>query len=396
MEFSPQQQEAIQSIRQWNGKGHPVYRLFGYAGTGKTTLAKYIADSVTTGPVIFAAYTGKAAHVLNNKGCHGARTVHSLIYLPKGKSAEKLRGLSQQLEAETDPDRKRELQALWKAERENLQRPSFSLKSDSELRDAALLILDECSMVDERMAEDILSFGCPVLALGDPAQLPPVKGTGYFTDAEPDFLLTEVHRQAGDSPILTMATNIRQGILPMYGGPEDAQVVTYGTFGAKEMYHNFDQIICGRNKTRREINRRIREYRMFQDALPEVGDRIVCLRNSPNTGLLNGSQWDVCGVDLIDDDYIDLTIAEAGSEEYTFTVRAHTHFFTGTEDQIPHYDMKNGECFDYAYAMTCHKSQGSQWDRVAVVNESGCFGNNSRRWLYTAVTRAAEKVAVIQ
>ena len=57
-------------------------------------------------------------------------------------------------------------------------------------------------MVDEDLGRDLLSFGKPVLVLGDPAQLPPVKGGGFFTEAEPDVMLTEVHRQAADNPII--------------------------------------------------------------------------------------------------------------------------------------------------------------------------------------------------
>ena len=60
-------------------------------------------------------------------------------------------------------------------------------------------------MVDEDLGQDLLSFGTPVLVLGDPAQLPPVKGGGFFTEAEPDIMLTEVHRQAADNPIVRMS-----------------------------------------------------------------------------------------------------------------------------------------------------------------------------------------------
>src|SRR5882757_10072335 len=166
--FSPQQDAALRAVAEWlkakPGRGNTpaVFRLFGYAGTGKTTLARHLAEGVE-GNVVFAAFTGKAALVMRARGCVDARTIHSLIYRPKEIESEE---------------------------------PSFVLNDDSEAAQAKLIIVDECSMVDEELGRDLLSFGRPVLVLGDPAQLPPVKGGGFFTEAEPDFMLMEVHRQA--------------------------------------------------------------------------------------------------------------------------------------------------------------------------------------------------------
>jgi Mesyanzhinovviridae Dda-like helicase len=401
MDFSPEQQRAADSFLSWfESRPTPggVYRLFGYAGTGKTTIAKTIAEQIE-GQVIFAAFTGKAALVLNAKGCYGARTIHSLIYIPREKCASTLTALKEKLELEQDPDKRRELQTLYALERENLKRPAFNLNLESELRGASLLVLDEVSMVDMQIGQDLLSFECPILALGDPAQLPPVRGCGFFTQADPDYLLTEIHRQAAGSPILGMATHVRQGGKLSYGGPQEALVVPRGTLKAHDLA-KFDQVICGMNKTRRTINSHIRTQVMgVESPLPVIGDRIVCLRNDSDTGLLNGSQWDVNGVeqDPTDENKLILSIAAAGEKEaYTFQVTAHRQFFLGTEDEIPHYEMREAQSFDYAYALTCHKAQGSQWDKVAIVNESAVFRHDAARWLYTAVTRAAEQVTVIQ
>ena len=176
--WSPQQDRALKEIAAWLKSGRPqIFRLFGYAGTGKTTLARHIAEGID-GETVFAAYTGKAALVLRNKGCTDARTIHSLIYR------------AQDLDEEV---------------------PSFVINEQSPANDAALIIIDECSMVDEELGRDLLSFGRPVLVLGDPAQLPPVKGGGFFTEAEPDFMLTEVHRQAADNPIVRMSMIVREG-----------------------------------------------------------------------------------------------------------------------------------------------------------------------------------------
>lgn len=396
MEWTAEQQGAIDAVLNWHGPGAGVFRLFGYAGTGKTTIAKSIAENVG-GNVIFAAFTGKAALVLNSKGCYGARTIHSLIYIPRAKCSENLTKIREKMEAEKDEDILRELRAEFVEESDNLKRPAFNLNLDSELRDADLLILDEVSMVDMQIGQDLESFGCPILALGDPAQLPPVRGSGYFTNEQPDYLLEEIHRQDEGSTILCLATAVRAGRTLAYRDDEDARVVPKGTCSTADMAE-FDQIICGTNKVRRAINRRIREQLGFESPLPEIGDRLICLRNDSDSGLLNGSQWDVCGVqDDIDGEKLILSIAAAGDEDaYTFEVTAHKNYFLGTEDEISHYDIRTAQCFDFSYAITCHKSQGSSWPNVCVINESGVFRHDAARWLYTACTRASERLTIIQ
>src|SRR5262249_42181010 len=148
-----------------------IFRLFGYAGTGKTTLARHLAEDVD-GKVAYAAFTGKAALVMRRKGCAGASTIHSLIYRPRDSGEEA---------------------------------PSFELWDGAPASRAELIVIDECSMVDPDLGRALLSFGVPVLVLGDPAQLPPIQGGGFFTDAEPDAMLTEVHRQAADDPIIHLS-----------------------------------------------------------------------------------------------------------------------------------------------------------------------------------------------
>src|SRR5215472_10897255 len=134
--FSPHQDAALRSVAAWlkskPGRGaSQVFRLFGYAGTGKTTLAKHVAEGVD-GKVVFAAFTGKAALVMRRKGCHGASTIHSLIYRPP----------------ET-----------------NEETPTFELWDDAPASKARLIVIDECSMVDAELGRDLLSFGTPLLVL---------------------------------------------------------------------------------------------------------------------------------------------------------------------------------------------------------------------------------------
>jgi len=387
MKWSLQQETALRDVDRWltDPNAGQVFRLFGYAGTGKTTLAKHLAQDVDG--VLFGAYTGKAAHVLQQKGCP-AQTIHSMIYIPKRKSAERLYRLEKILLKmdEDDPDAEEVVRQI-REEQQNLKRPAFTLNTDSPVRGANLVVIDECSMVDERIGEDLLHFGAKVLVLGDPAQLPPVHGGGYFTAKGPDVLLTEIHRQAAGNPIIKLATNVREG-RPLQEGTYGDSRVTYDV--GPEDALDADQILVGMNRTRRQVNLRIRQLCGHEGVVPEVGERLVCLRNNHELGLLNGSIWFVTKA-YGDDDPVVLTVRPE-DERWTQDILAHRAHFAGEE--LDHWTRLEAEEFAYGYALTCHKSQGSQWDNVLVIDESGVFRHNSRRWLYTAITRAAEKVTV--
>lgn len=402
MDFSPQQTEALDKVRRWlesagRHDNQQIFRLFGYAGTGKTTLAIQIADMVRH--CLFGSFTGKAALVMRKKGCHGAQTLHSLIYKPRREWRE--------------GDEKKEDDT-----------PRWEINPESALRGSDLLIIDECSMVNEELARDVLSFGTPVLVLGDPAQLPPVSGAGFFTDATPDVMLTEVHRQAADNPIVRIATMIRTGEhldYAIHKGPRDRTGVSIVRRDSikPEFELMADQILCGKNDTRCTINRRIRgtlrttgKLPAGDGNLPVVGDRVICLKNKRDRALLNGSIWQVKQIlDRMpenqkigrkDVSYLQIDDGE-GWTNYCKT--PHPFWFWNNKPadlQLPermvrsHYDE-----FDYAYAITCHKSQGSQWDRVMIFDESQVFGRDGeedipQRWLYTALTRAAEAAIIVR
>lgn len=399
LELSPQQSAASAAVQAWLAGGiqdRPVFRLFGYAGTGKTSAAMALAEHAE-GHVCFATFTGKAASVLRDKGCYTAQTIHSLIYVPKIKGAAHLATLQEEMRICTDLDRQRELRTQIQAERENLKRPSFTLNLESVLRGAALLVLDEVSMVGTAIAADLLSFEVPILALGDPAQLPPVRDGGYFTDATPDVMLTEVHRQALDSPVLALATKVRKGEAIAYGTYGDSRVVSRGTLSVQELAAH-EQVICGRNATRHAVNARIRKEVMgFESHLPVAGDKLVCRRNDRETGLLNGTQWMVKASEVIDADTIELTIYDPSADEpYSFAVTAHRHHFEDRAGELAPWDARLAQHFEYGYVVTAHTAQGSGWKSVAVIDESAAFKQDARRWLYTACTRASERVTIIR
>lgn len=375
MKFSPQQDAALKAVSKWLKAGQsPIFRLFGYAGTGKTTLARHFAEHVD-GDVQFAAFTGKAAQVLRARGASNARTIHSLIYRPRGEEA---------VEDETTG--------------KTSIAPTFSLNRQSPVAKAALIIVDECSMVDEDLGRDLMSFGTPILVLGDPGQLPPISGGGFFTDHEPDILLTEIHRQARDNPIIQLALDVREGRELVYGDYGAAQVIARGDV-TSELVLDADQVLVGINRTRRRYNQRLRELKGFGAVFPQSGDKLVCLRNDPAKGLLNGSLWTVMsaakettkpGINLL------VVPEEEDASRGIAKIKLLKAQFAEPESEIPWQTKKRYDDFDYGYALTVHKAQGSQWDHVVLFDESFAFRDMRERWLYTAVTRAAERLTVVR
>lgn len=369
MKWSPQQDAALRDVARWlANRDSQVFRLFGFAGTGKTTLARHLAEGVD-GKVVFGAFTGKAAHVLRQKGCEDAATLHSLIYRPAGKSEE---------------------------DEEEGEQPLFAIRRDAPASEAELIIIDECSMVDEELGQDLLSFRKPVLVLGDPAQLPPVKGGGFFTDHEPDVMLTDVHRQAEDNPIIRMSMDVREGRVLERGRYGDSSIIARGDIDAQAIL-DADQVLVGMNRTRKLYNNRIRELLGYRDWRPAAGEKLVCLRNDKKKGLLNGGTWCVAasrsprkGMLRLDVEPDDEVLAKK------VLVSVTPEFFQGTYEALPYAKRRRSDEFDYGYALTVHKSQGSQWDHVVLFDESGAFREHRDRWLYTGITRAAETLMIVR
>jgi len=368
--FGAQQGTAMADVEKWYA-GHlkgtekrQIFRLFGFAGTGKTTLARHLAATVN-GTVCFAAYTGKAALMMARSGCFGATTIHAILY---------------------------------KAYVDEGGHVNFLFDHQSPAADAELIVIDECSMVDERIGRDLMRFGKPILVLGDPAQLPPVKGKGFFTHGcAPDAMLTEIHRQARDNPIIRFATDVREGRPLPYGNFGTVEIDRPGRRSAAEVAAA-DQIIVGRNATRSAFNARIRAHLGHEQVTPVIGDRLVCLSNDTKAGIMNGelfkvkgyrhlTKLDTIGLDIQSDDFASNRIIQA-------SVRR--EFFDGDPSKISWKDLKGTQQFDYGYALTAHKSQGSQWPHVIAYDESSTFRADAQRWLYTVITRASERLTLIR
>ena len=367
MKLGPQQEQAFAAVDKWLQRlDRPYFYLAGYAGTGKTTLARKLASGLRTS---YAALTGKAALQMQRAKCQGASTIHSAIYV-------------------VSEDR-------W-------GRTEFILNKRSDFADADLIVIDEVSMVDDDLAADILSFGRPVLVLGDPAQLPPVKGEGYFTRNAPDFMLTEIHRQALENPIIQMASAVRSGNDLAPGTYGHSRVVAQGVLSEDDVI-GADQVLCGTHRTRIAINNKFRRILGYSERgpLPQIGERLVCKQNDKKVKIFNGGLFTVVDIERPGYDEFELLVrSDDFPNRDPISVTIKCGLFNGAFDNMSdreRFDATRGtQVFDYGYALTCHAAQGSQWGNVVTYDESGTFRDHRHRWLYTALTRAADRTSIVQ
>lgn len=409
--LTPKQAKAKDAVLRWykDPYSKQTFYFAGLGGTGKSTCVEHIVEEIE-GRVLFAAFTGKAASVMRKKGCPGATTIHRLAYRPAGdpptpEQIDKLRDEIKRLYGVEDPGAivtaDKLVEELKLAERQNKRSgPRFSLNDASEIKYAKLVVIDECSFVDERVGQDLESFGTKLLVLGDPAQLPPVFGQGYFTSREPDVFLDEILRQELDNPIRQLCEKARRGEPLTYGKYGENEVVPFGTPSVQDRVMEADIVIVGRNRTRHACNAKIRRLLGRQEyPAPVPGDRVICLRNDHDRGLLNGTQWKVerCLPDL-DNLTAKLEITSLDDEENPETVEceAWLHHFMAREEELSKVDRRKRVELDFGNAVTCHRAQGSEWPRVVVFDEAKSFGANASKWRYTAFSRASKNLVIVQ
>ncbi len=387
LELSPDQDLARKLLMDWfMAKNHRQYiTLGGYAGTGKTTLLAYIRAELKKErkklKVAFCSYTGKAVQTLKRKlGEHDAlkfgdevRTIHSLIYKAITNEFGAIIGWKKREVLDAEPD---------------------------------LLIVDEASMVDGDIWRDLLSYGIPIIAVGDHGQLPPVSGS-FNLMQNPELRLEKIHRQAENNPIIKLSVMAREtGFIGHgdYGGrvfkatPADASVML------ENIFCNFsaDQLIlCGYNSTRVRLNMAIRTALGFETPEPRPNDRVICLRNNREKEIYNGMLGYIKGIKKLVGDRYKLEVAldsAEGKQLYTGHVSAEQFGAQKTLNNILGYTKtKDLDLFDFGYALTVHKAQGSQAKKVVVFEErfSRDTEEDWRRWLYTAVTRAEEELLIV-
>jgi exodeoxyribonuclease-5 len=388
-ELSAEQERARTKFLSWYRSPHKARQWFfltGSAGVGKSYTCKAMIDGLP-GKIILAGPTGKSAVVLQRATGRPAQTIHSLIYRPQGTGGDRVKIEKMQAELNTleigsikakqlDVELKKLLSGV---------KPLFSLNLDSQLRDAALLVVDEASMLSEETCNDLLSFNVPMLIMGDPYQLAPVMSKPFFKVEQADVCLTEIHRQAKDSPIIHLATLARQGKKLPVGIYGDSKV-TRDVSTEEAMAH--DQIIVGKNETRHATNRKVRELLGRDGPMPEPGDKLMCVHNDAKAGLMNGGKFICTSFDSISDTKCILGI----DGDVVGRVTAHKDYFL--EKEPDPWQKSKANCFTHAWVCTAHKMQGDQEKACFVLDQSRIFRGQSANWLYTAITRSSERVTV--
>lgn len=393
VKLSAEQAQALETIGAWlrhttnksNTDRKQYLTLGGYAGTGKTTLLgalRYILKQNNPDiHVAFAAYTGKAAVVLKN-------TLKSQKTLYTGDNVSTLHSLMYYSDAKVGDT------PHWR-KREHLK--------------YQLIVIDEASMVGEDIWQDLLSFGLPVLAVGDHGQLPPI-GTSFNLMQDPEIRLETIWRQEQDSPIIELATTARHTgniAVGKYGAGVEKLDKTNSESGERieelltQTQTHQTMVLCGYNHTRQKLNKHMRTIREFETADPVRGDTIVCLRNNRETGLHNGMLGTISAVGEADHDpdnvwwYMQANFDDILFEGYC--PRAQFGASTTLRDVPRRKKADITGLFDFGYALTVHKAQGSQAQRVIVFEErfSQMSDEDWRRWLYTAVTRAEQELYII-
>lgn len=358
--------------------------ISGFAGSGKSTLVSFIIDALEVDPyrVAFVAPTGKAAQVLRSKGNPNAMTIHRLLYkyFPR-KDGTFYRKMI----------------------------PTYELQDTYDL-----FVVDEVSMCSKEMWELLLSHGIYTIACGDPAQLPSIsEGTDVLN--HPHVFLDEIMRQAQESEIIRLTMDIREGkeIKPFMG--KEINVVRKKDFDPT-MLQWADQTLCAMNRTRFLYNNMARKMRFGTlPKEPQEGERVICLKNNwdiPSTSgdaLVNGLTGYISNIRYTPHDFFGKKMLctftpDDGSESKFVDLLVDYKLFTENKETITKENyarfkklkLPRPNELTYGSVITCHKSQGSEWPKVLVVQENWPWEKEeATRWLYTACTRPSEKITLV-
>lgn len=394
LELTDEQKELKRKIIRWYnnfGSGKPYFYYSGAAGTGKTTVIKSIIDDLglNRDEYIACAYVGKAVLVLMRHGLP-ATTIHSFIYMPR-----------------TDVSYEIEMDEWGSPHRVKKTTSNFVLRKYIS-RKIKLIFLDECAMVNDKMREDLQSFGVPIVMAGDQNQLPPVFGTSSILD-EPDYVLHQIMRQAEGNPVVHLSQCILSD-LPINFQDYGTSKVIRSIPIDRHVLDDYDMIICAKNKTRDELNDRIRsEILGYEDRVPQLGDKMINRHNNwdecqDGIYLTNGLVGTITDInyaslhrnliyvnfrpDFMKNDFKKLTL------DYSYT-KADWKDRKGDKGWT-FSSKKKLEYFEYAYAITVHLSQGSEYQRVLFLDEDFGDSETLRRLRYTAVTRAKDRITWVK
>jgi exodeoxyribonuclease-5 len=410
MKPTPEQDKALQKIERWRKDrlGDWMFSLAGFAGTGKTSLLQHFISNYSNGRTpICCAPTGKAAAVLRSKLTGvDVKTVHQVLYQPTGKSLRKLEELEAKLLAATEEPEpiKKAIRREIVEEKQRLAESKvfFEIKPSPTLSPGQLVIVDESSMVSEQMRIDFEKTGCKALFVGDGGQLPPVNSISWFLKRKHDAYLNTVLRQALESPIVRLSMEIRAGHFNRVDYARGDCIIINKANVKTDAWLKADQILTGKNYSRQRINRFFRKQLGYTSPLPVAGEKMICLKNDHHRipPWINGIQFrtledayeSATGGTALDINYDGVGLC--GVEFYPFHCQFH---YDDTVLEEPRESREGLFEADYAYAITVHKSQGSEWDSVIVADDQMQINNRDfrKRWLYTAVTRAKKQLAII-
>lgn len=392
MQLSTKQENGLnETIRRYKAKEKFVV-ISGYAGSGKSTLVRFIIDAldVEENKVAYATYTGKAAEVLRKKGNKHAQTLHRLLY-------------------------------------DSIPRKGGGfIRIPKKTLDYTIVVVDECSMVPKTMIDMLLSHRVFVIFLGDPGQLPQIdKKEAHDLLDHPHVFLDEIHRQAQESEIIRLTMKIRAGEDIDYSTGDEVMVVHKKDFVTGQMLWA-DTMICATNATRHGLNNQMRQLLGYNGVL-QTGEKIIFKSN----------YWDLCTEN--GDALVNGTIGIVNNPFESF-VRIPSYVKNNRRDLpiiITNFTPDGGETFEnididkdfllteepcmdwrvsyqlgklkskigdiipkhatYGYALTCHAAQGSEWDKVLVIEESFPFKKDEhKRWLYTSCTRSSKKLVLVR
>ena len=393
MILTKKQEEGLKIAVERHRAGEKYTVISGYAGSGKSTLVRFIIDAldVEEDRVCYCAFTGKAAEVLRKKGNKNVSTLHRLLY-------------------------------------EHIPRPAGGFFRRPKPRiDYDIIVVDEVSMAPQSLIELLFSHRVYVVCLGDPFQLPPIdKDENNHLLDHPHVFLDEIVRQAQESEIIRLTMQIRNQEPIDYVNGHEVMVIPQNELNTGMLQWG-DQILTATNAKRQSINNQMRTL-MGRTEGPVDGDKIICLRNYWEDSSVNGDALVNGTIGILSNSF--QTIRKLpkfiGSNIKQFDVLVGDLIVPETQDiysmvEIDHHMMLTGEkcCdwrlsyqlgklkprygeivpkeFTYAYAITTHKSQGSEWDKVVVLEEKFPFDKTEHaRWLYTAATRASEKLVLVR
>lgn len=394
MELTQKQREGLDTAIERFTSGERYTIISGYAGTGKSTLVKFIIAGLPgidpEQDVVYTSFTGKATQVLSKKGNKNTSTLHKLLF----KSVPMPDGTFKRMPVSHIPYK--------------------------------VVVVDEISMAPKSLVSRLMNYHVYVIGLGDPFQLPPVEKDedNHLLDS-PHVFLDEIMRQAAESEIIQLTMKIRNGEPIPYMKGNEVQVLKKEELNTGMLFWA-DQILVATNNTRQQLNNEMRQL-LGRGDQPEDGDKIICCRNYWDIEANNGSALINGTIGTINNSFatyhqfpafmcsdrkpkkVDVLMSEFigdCGESYGILGMDKKLILTGeksldwkTEYRLGKSKYANGIPmeFTYAYAVTAHKSQGSEWDKVLVVEERFPFDKEEHaRWLYTACTRASGKLVLVR